>query len=143
AMDEGITTFRAWRLAMAYTQEQAAEMLGLNVKTCQRYDRGESDPPKSVLLLMYRITHSDAREPVNFDNVQVWIAELQKDVVEELSTPPRPAQTVQVKVSTPPSPAPSVQDTVSRTPSPGLNGQAMVSRTEPQKPTWYRRLISA
>lgn len=42
--------FVAWRAALGFTQEQAADRLGLPVSTVRNYEQGRTQPQHPVLL---------------------------------------------------------------------------------------------
>ena len=48
--DTGLFSLPAWRNAMGLTQQQAAEVLGLHLRTVQRYEHGGEIVPSVVLL---------------------------------------------------------------------------------------------
>lgn len=41
---------RAWRAAMAYTQQQAAQALGVSLRTIKAWEAGFADPPAFLAL---------------------------------------------------------------------------------------------
>lgn len=57
ALEQDAAAFKAWRKAHRFTQAQAADALGLSLRTVKYYEKGEQPIPKTVKLACIGYDH--------------------------------------------------------------------------------------